>query len=105
MFHKDVAKVDRDVAHVAMGYTCMFQVYVLNVSSVLDVYCKCFHLDVAKLDRDVVYMQVFQVFYTYVASVFILMFAMATHVFSSLFRSVGVRPDVRALALPQVNSK
>ena len=40
MFHKDVAKVDRDVAHVAMGYTRMFQVYVRNVSSVSDVCCK-----------------------------------------------------------------
>ena len=27
MFHKDVAKLDRDVAQVAMGYTRMFQVY------------------------------------------------------------------------------
>jgi ABC-type siderophore export system fused ATPase/permease subunit len=42
VFHKDVAKVDRDVAHVAIGHTRMFQVYVLNVSSVLDVCCKCF---------------------------------------------------------------
>jgi hypothetical protein len=38
VFHKDVAKVDRDVAHDAMGYTRTFQVYVLNVSSVSDVY-------------------------------------------------------------------
>jgi hypothetical protein len=42
VFHKDVAKVDQDVAHVAMGYTRMFQVYVANVSSVSDIYCKCF---------------------------------------------------------------
>ena len=34
VFYKDVAKVDRDVAHVAMGYTRMFQVYVPNVSYV-----------------------------------------------------------------------
>jgi hypothetical protein len=35
VFHKDVAKV-------AMGYTRMFQVYVPNVSSILDICCKCF---------------------------------------------------------------
>jgi hypothetical protein len=42
VFHKDVVKVDRDVAHVAMGYIRMFQVYVLNVSSVSDVCSTCF---------------------------------------------------------------
>jgi hypothetical protein len=42
VFHKDVAKVDQDVAHVAMGYTRMFKLYVTNVSFVLDVCCKCF---------------------------------------------------------------
>jgi hypothetical protein len=38
VLHLDVSKVDRDVAHVAM----VFQLYVPNVSSDLDVYCKCF---------------------------------------------------------------
>jgi hypothetical protein len=38
----DVAKVDRDAAHVCNGYTRMFQVYVANVSSVRDECCKCF---------------------------------------------------------------
>ena len=42
MFHKDVTKVDRNVAHVAMGYTRMLQVYITNVSSDLDICCKCF---------------------------------------------------------------
>jgi hypothetical protein len=42
VFYMDVAKVDRDVTHMAMSYTRMFQVYVLNVLSVLDVCCKCF---------------------------------------------------------------
>jgi hypothetical protein len=42
VFHKDIAKVDRDVAHIVMGYIRMFQVYVSNVSSVLDVCCKYF---------------------------------------------------------------
>jgi hypothetical protein len=42
VFYMDVAKVDIDVTHMAMGYTRMFQVYVPNVLSVLDVCCKCF---------------------------------------------------------------
>jgi hypothetical protein len=42
VFYIDVAKVGRDVAHVAMGYTRMFQVYVPNVLSVSDICCKCF---------------------------------------------------------------
>jgi hypothetical protein len=42
VFYIDVTKVNRDVAHVAMGYTRMFQVYVLNVSSASDVCCKYF---------------------------------------------------------------
>jgi hypothetical protein len=42
VFYKDVTKVDRDVAHVAMSYTRMFQVYALDVLSVSDVCCKCF---------------------------------------------------------------
>ena len=39
VFYIIVAKVDQDVAHVAMR---MFQAYIPNVSSVLDVCCKCF---------------------------------------------------------------
>ena len=50
MFHKNVVKVDRDVAHVVMGYTRMFEVYVPNVLFVSDVCCKCVYLYVAKLD-------------------------------------------------------
>ena len=42
VFHADVAKVDRVVAHVAMGNTRMFQVYVPNVSFVLNICYKCF---------------------------------------------------------------
>jgi hypothetical protein len=42
----DVSKVDRDVAHVIM----MFQLYVSNVSSVLDVRGKGFISDVTKVD-------------------------------------------------------
>jgi hypothetical protein len=38
VLHLDVSKVDRDVAHVAM----VFELYVPNILSVLDVYCKSF---------------------------------------------------------------
>jgi hypothetical protein len=34
----NVSKVNRDVAHVAM----VFQLYILNVSSILDICCKYF---------------------------------------------------------------
>jgi hypothetical protein len=37
--HKDVAKVDQDIVYVAMGYTCMFKVYIPNVSFVSEVCC------------------------------------------------------------------
>jgi hypothetical protein len=47
VLHLKVLKIDRDVAHVAM----VFQLYVSNVSSVLDVHIlQSFHLDVAKID-------------------------------------------------------
>jgi hypothetical protein len=38
VLHLDVSKVDQDVTHVAM----VFQPYVPNVSSILDVCCKGF---------------------------------------------------------------
>jgi hypothetical protein len=46
VFHIDVAKVDLDVAYVAMTiythvFKSMFQVYVLNVLSILGVCCNC----------------------------------------------------------------
>jgi hypothetical protein len=45
--HLDVSKVHRDIAHVAM----VFQLYVPNVSSVLDICCaQRFHLDVTKVN-------------------------------------------------------
>jgi hypothetical protein len=47
VFHLDVAKVDRNVAHIVMLYTHMFQVYIPNVSAVSDVCCKCFYLYIA----------------------------------------------------------
>jgi hypothetical protein len=38
VFHLDILKVDRDVAYIVM----VSQLYVLNVSSVLDICCKSF---------------------------------------------------------------
>jgi hypothetical protein len=61
VFHKDVAKIDRDVAYViAMGYTSMFQVYVPNVFGCMS---QVFHLEAAKTRSErCMYIQVFQVF-------------------------------------------
>jgi hypothetical protein len=69
VFYIDVAKVDWDVAHVAMAIHVCFNVC-----------CKCFicfrrmlqvfHLDVVKIDRDFAYIcKCFKCFHMYVASV------------------------------------
>jgi hypothetical protein len=55
VFHLDVVKVDLDVAYVAMAVH-IFQMYVPNVSTFLDICCKCIF-------------QMFQLFQTYVANV------------------------------------
>jgi hypothetical protein len=62
----DVVEVDRDVAHVGMAIHVSFQVYVPNVSSVLNICCK----------------HMFQVFHTYVCKCFILMSHMFVMIFS-----------------------
>jgi hypothetical protein len=46
VFHKDVVKVDRDVAHVAMSYIPMFQVYVPKCFICFRRMLQVFHLDV-----------------------------------------------------------
>jgi hypothetical protein len=81
VFYIDVAKVDWDVAHIAI---CS-QVYVLNVSSISDVYCKCFIWMLQKyiwmLHIHACCKRVFHVFYTSVASVlsgYCICFAVAT---------------------------
>jgi hypothetical protein len=54
--------------------TCMLQVYVLNVSPVSDLCCKCFYLDVAYV-LDICCKHLFKMFHlfqTYITSVFIL---------------------------------
>jgi hypothetical protein len=109
-FYIDVAKVDRDVTHVAMTvhvcfkfmfhvfqtyvssvmaihvcFKCMFHVFQMYVSSVLSGCCKsrygcCIYIHVKKC--------MFQVFHAYVASVSsrcCICFAMTTHVFSYIF--------------------
>jgi hypothetical protein len=58
----------------------MFQVYVPNVSSVSDVCCKCFTWNVT--------MQVFRVFSYVCCKCFIWMFAMATHMNSTVLSGV-----------------
>jgi hypothetical protein len=86
VFHKDVGKVDRDVAHftkmaIHVCFKCMFHIfYPTYIASVL-------FGDVAKLDRDVAYIyKCFRCFYT-MLQVFhfdvCIFFALATHVFSS----------------------
>jgi hypothetical protein len=52
LFHTDVAKVDQDVAYVAMTYTRMLQGCVLNVSSIFQKHiASVFILDVAYVSR------------------------------------------------------
>jgi hypothetical protein len=84
VFYIDVAKIDRDVARVAM----VFQVYVLNISSVFRCILQVFYLDVVKyilmLHIHAYCKRMFQVFHMYVASVSsgcYICFAMATHMF------------------------
>jgi hypothetical protein len=63
----------------------MFQVYVLNVSSISDVCGNVFYLNVAKVDLDAAYIcKCFKSFHTYVAGFHpdvLHMFVMATRVF------------------------
>jgi hypothetical protein len=47
MFHLDVLKVDLSVAHIANGYTRIFQVFHLSFIRMLQI----FHVDVLKVDQ------------------------------------------------------
>jgi hypothetical protein len=74
VFYIDVAKVDRDVAHVAMVFSSLCPKYFICFKCMLQV----FHLDVAKLDLDVAYTCMLQEyvssvldFHMYVASAFL----------------------------------
>jgi cystathionine beta-lyase/cystathionine gamma-synthase len=61
VFHIDVTKVDRDVAHVAMVFSSVCPKCFICFKRMLQL----FHLDVAKVDQDVVYAcckRMFQVF-------------------------------------------
>ena len=51
VFHLDISKVDLGVAHVANGYTRLFQSHVPNVSSVFRRMLQMFHLNVSKVDQ------------------------------------------------------
>ena len=84
----DIAKVDRDVAHVVMAihvyFKCMFQIFHLfqtNVASALSGCCKsrsrcCIYIDVASIC-----FKCFQVFHMYVCNCFIWMLHMFAIVF------------------------
>jgi hypothetical protein len=85
VFYIDVVKADRDVAHVAMVihvcFKCRFQMFHLfqtYVESVSSGCCK-------NRFGCCIYMQAFQMFSYVCCSVFIWIFAMATHVVSSFF--------------------
>ena len=75
-------KVDRDVAHVAMAihvcFKCRFQKFHLFQTYVVNILFRC----CKTRSGCCIYMQVFQVFSHVYCKCFILMFAMATHVFS-----------------------
>jgi hypothetical protein len=82
----DVTKIDQDAAHVAMCYKRIFQVYVLNVSFVSNVCCKCFIWMLQnKIGMLHISASVLGVFHTYVgvSSGCLHMFAMVIHVFPS----------------------
>jgi hypothetical protein len=53
LWHPDV---DGGGGHTSIR--CMLQVYILNVSNILEVCCKCFHMEVAKVDQDVAYIAI-----------------------------------------------
>jgi hypothetical protein len=62
MFHVDVAKVDQDVAYIAIH---MLQVFVPNVSTIFfQIICKCVYLDAC-----ICFTHMLQVFYIDVAYV------------------------------------
>jgi hypothetical protein len=95
----DVAKLDRNVAYVAMAMHVCFEVYVPNVS-ISDICCKCFHLDVAKVDLDVAYTCMLQVYVCFrcficLLRVFYLDVVYILQWFSSIFR--GFRKCFRQL--------
>jgi hypothetical protein len=84
VFYVDVAKVDRDVAHVEMAihvcFKCMFQMF--------QTYVAILSFDIAKLDRDVayIYIQVFQVFSYVCCKYFILMFVYVCNGYTRVFK-------------------
>jgi hypothetical protein len=107
----DVAKVDRDVAYIAMVIhacckslfqmfhlflRCMLQVFYLDVAYVSRICYKCFYLDVAYACNDFqVFLSVLQVLQTYVASV--------SHVCYKCFSFFGCLLQVFRLDVAKVN--
>ena len=92
LFHMDIAKVDQDVAHVAMAIHAYCKSLFKNISFVFRRMLQVFYLHVVKVDLDVSYPCMLQVYISSVSYVcckcfiwMLHMFAMATHVFSSFF--------------------
>jgi hypothetical protein len=83
----DVAKVDRDVAHVVMAIyvclKCMFQIFICSKRML-----QLFYLVVAKVDLDVAYTCMLQAYVSSVFRCFIRMFAcvLMLHMFAMLLK-------------------
>jgi hypothetical protein len=87
VLYLDVAKVDRDVAHVVMAihvcFKCMFQMFICSKRML-----QVFYLAVTKADLDVVYTCMLQAYVSSVFRCFIRMFAcvLMLHMFAMVFK-------------------
>jgi hypothetical protein len=92
MLYIDIAKVDRDVAHVVIVihicFKCMFQIFNLFETNVASILSGCYiYMHVASIC-----FKCFQMFYSYVCECFtwmLYMFAMVFKCFSGVFTSVS----------------
>jgi hypothetical protein len=104
VFYIDVAKGDRDVAHVAMVFLSICPKYFICFRHMLQL----FHLDITKVNLDVAYTCMLQVYvlfsgvFIYMLQVFYLdvayVFAMATNVcflvFQTYVASISIVSDI-----------
>ena len=84
MFYIDVAKVNRDVAHVAMVFSSVCPKYFICFKRMLQV----FHLDVAKVDLDVGYTCMLQAYVSSVSYVCCKCFIWMLHMFCNGYKRV-----------------
>jgi hypothetical protein len=88
LFQMDVAKVDRDVAYIAIiihvCFKCMFQMFHWSRRTL-----QVFYLDVAKVDLNVAYTCMLQVYVLSIFMCFIHMFASVSYEcwFSNVFKA------------------